>query len=208
MKEFASVFHRHYPHFEIEGPRYLESFLDTDIFNSGLQVKETFLGALRVRVFVGTPDRHEYVHPQDVKEYLTRLNDAKLSSDFKLTIQLWSLHEGYRFGCICPIQADCLVRARNKIIASGLASQLKHLKAFRDGFEDERKAKLSMRITFTTIGDDQGHALAVEIPENNWGGDGETWLGYLRGALHDMQQRRRPQRRAMWLGISGLNTQA
>jgi hypothetical protein len=146
-----------------------------------------------VRIFVGGPNNLEFVHPQDVTAYLTRLHEAKLSSEFKLHIQIWARHDTYRFGCICPPVTSCPIRVQNKAVAAGLASQLKHLKAFRESFEAERGAKLRMRVTFSMMGDKQTEALAFEIPEKFYSSscvDGEAWVKMIRGQLYEMTKRR------------------
>jgi hypothetical protein len=197
---FASMFIRYYPDFEIEGPHNLVDFLEYDIFKSGVKIKDKCLGALRVRIFIGGPNNLEFVHPQDVKEYLNRLHEAKLSSKFKLHIQLWARHDSYRLGCICPSVISSPIRVQNKDIAAGVASQLQHLKAFREAFEAEaeRGTKLSMRVTFSTMGDKEAEALAFEIPEAYYSGgcvNGETWLKIIREQLYEMAKRKMQSQR-------------
>jgi hypothetical protein len=89
---------------------------------------------------------------------------------------------------------------QNKDIAAGVASQLQHLEAFREAFEAEaeRGTKLSMRVTFSTMGDKEAEALAFEIPEAYYSGgcvNGETWLKIIREQLYEMAKRKMQSQR-------------
>jgi hypothetical protein len=195
MAEFAASFHRHYPDFEVEGLRDLQSFFSRDFFGSGTRVGDTFLGALTIRIFIGGQEHLEHLRPAEVEGYLNHLRDANMSSDFQLHLHLWARHEIYKFGCICPVGSGCLVRAENEVVADGLGKILEQLRALRVKFEKDTNMKAkrrSIRITARIAREEQKLGLSFEIPNALAGcTDREEWMTYIRSELYVLIRRLR-----------------
>ncbi|KAF1937601.1 hypothetical protein EJ02DRAFT_458603 [Clathrospora elynae] len=191
-----SSFYRNYTGFEVESPRDLETFYNTDFFAStGVCARDTYLGgALTVRVFIGAQHQLEFVHPKEVERYLNSLLRAKLSSGFKLRLLLWAEYDASKFGCICPVGSRCTLRRQNEEIADNIVGMLEGLEAFGGefGMGDRRSVQFSVGIAGE--GDAANPYLKFDVPDpfhNNM----EAWLTVLRHELYSIEaKRQRPFR--------------